>query len=150
MTDLLCPTCGKRFTGTCINCEMNARRADDMKHMANYNYLKMKENQYKTMTDEKLKELYDRTKIYNPGMGAVIGIQPEPLEEKPKLKVFQIKVYEGEFKGKPVIANIILILSTDLDTAFSQCGYQPDRVTLEGKELKGPFKSGFIMASWDD
>lgn len=77
----------------------------------------------------------------------LVDIIPEP---KPTLKAFQIKVYEGEHKGEPVIADIILILSIDLETAFSQCGYKPNRFTLEGKEIKGPFKSGFVLSSWDD
>ena len=81
----------------------------------------------------------------------IIDVSKIPVSKpKPTLKVFQIKVYRGEHKGKPVIVDTILILSIDLDTAFTECGYKPNRFTLEGKEIEGPFKSGFVLSSWDD
>ncbi len=82
-------------------------------------------------------------------MGRDIDVSEIP-QSKPTLKVFQITVGEVGAVGIPVITDIILILSVDLDTAFSQCGYKPNRFTLEGKEITGPFKSGFILSSWDD
>ncbi len=65
MHELQCPMCGIRFTGTCTNpsCEMNRRIADDMKHSANYNLVKMQNDEFRKMTDKKLNELYDRTKM---------------------------------------------------------------------------------------
>ena len=156
-----CPTCKLPYLGTvCESCFESAPEVEQTKFITEYlkNF-----DQYHQDNPKKYAPTPGTASSFSapisaslpdPRGGSVYNddidltdIIPEP---KPTLKVFQIKVYEGEHKGNPVIADIILILSIDLDTAFSQCGYKPNRFTLEGKEIEGPFKSGFVLSSWDD
>ena len=156
-----CPSCNQSYLGTvCESCFESAPEVEQTAFITEY----LKDKKYAPVPGTassfsapiKSNRPIISASLPDPRGGSVYmdnddidltDIIPEP---KPTLKVFQIKVYEGEHKGNPVIADIILILSIDLDTAFSQCGYKPNRFTLEGKEIEGPFKSGFVLSSWDD
>lgn len=112
-----------------------------------------------------------------PPLGSGLAAEPDEDEDEefddedePRLKVFQIRVYRNELhmsspggswagareavSGQPVtrpVSDVVTLLSKDLDSAMKQCGYDSavHDVTLIGKEITGPFKSGFILAQWD-
>ena len=83
------------------------------------------------------------------GRASDVSAIPKP---KPTLKVFQIKVWRAGGPKTRSLSNVLVMLSTDSDTVFEQVEeeYSQSSYTIEVKELVGPFKSGFVLSSWDD
>lgn len=60
------------------------------------------------------------------------------------LRVFEIRVSNRD----RTLVDLVVMLSTDADTACKQTGYDPKIYTLIPLEIEGPFKSGTILSDW--
>ena len=71
--------------------------------------------------------------------------------DKEELKLFQVRVYSqgpNPYGPDRELIDIVVILARDLESAYSHCDYEDELVDLEGVEILGPFKSGFILSDW--
>jgi len=142
---------------------MVRRKADDERHKANYELEKMKQlaeyNKLSMISDDELKKLYQNTKLFTApkGMGKTIGIQPEPFEEPPKLKVYEVTVHvERPYPYKTASTHreiIVTVLAKDSTDAMSYAETSQGVTRMEDMakstwtEIGGPFKNGFILAA---
>ncbi len=149
MTELQCPMCGIRFTGRWMtpSCEMIRRKADDMMHSANYNLIKMKDKEFKTMTDKKLIELYETVKMH----------PAKVVEETSKLKLYEVTVhverpypYETTSTHREIIVVVLAKDSTDaMSYAETSQGVarMEDMAKSTWTEIQGPFKNGTVLSA---
>ncbi len=165
-----CVVCGSEYINVCTVCQMRQRKADDMRHAKKQKinkFLKSYKMKYSLdeMAQKKInsfnnefnnefnKLIHEKKNIKKMYASGSLGGKPtkhiravsDSLEEKPSLKVFRIKVLERHHPTD-VIVDIVLILSKDLETAYTQCGYTDKYYVLRGSEVEGPFKSGFILS----
>ena len=143
----------------------------NLKHNVVSAFTKRKPLRLYDNTIDDLKELHEiKEEMYKNMMNANVvedileqekRLEEEKLleQDKPTLKVFEIRVWQelppeiGKVMPRQNLKDSFVMLSEDLESAREQIreefGYGDLGYTVHVKEIKGPFKSGSILSSWD-
>ena len=178
-----CPICHQLYSGQdCVNCLVRPLGIDEEKHMTAYiknlkhniirvfskrkdineikNFNDIKEEMYKDMMNPSPSQLFPDSKFDGKKMEFLLEQEKRLEQEKPSLKVFEIRVWEygpppiGMVMPRRELKDVIIMLSENFDTVGEQMNkefayYKNSDMDVVIKEVEGPFKSGSVLSSWD-
>lgn len=153
-----CPTCKKTYTGiVCSPCFAKASSGD--RHGFFRGLIKNDPHEIKREFKDYYHNFNQDLRIYSApkGMGKTVGIQPDPLEEKPQLTLYEVTVHiqrPSAYKGASTHREVVVvILAVDSTAAMSYAETSQGVTRIEDmakstcEEIKGPFKNGFVVSA---
>ena len=188
MNDHECSICHQLFSGQdCVNCLVRPLGIDEEKHITTYiknlkhNVIsafskrkasklsdktideleeinEIKEEMYKNMMNPSPSQLFPDSKFDGKKMEFLLEQEKRLEQEKPSLKVFEIRVWEygpppiGRVMPRRELKDVIIMLSENFDSVGEQVNkefayYKNSDMDVVIKEVEGPFKSGSVLSS---
>ena len=178
-----CPFCHHMYSGqVCGYCSPQAPDIEQEKHVTTYiknlkhnitrvfskrkdineikNFNDIKEEMYKDMMNPSPSQLFPDSKFDGKKMEFLLEQEKRLEQEKPSLKVFEIRVWEygpppiGRVMPRRELKDVIIMLSENFDSVGEQVNkefayYKNSDMDVVIKEVEGPFKSGSVLSSWN-